>query len=112
MDEAAQGRLKAPGIRCCISSDFNAGKEGERLNAKAQLIAIDRCVSRDTVECLRGLLRQAEQGEVVGIAYAAMHRGRHFHTESCGEANRNPAFASAMAGALWFDIQLQLRGEN
>lgn len=68
-------------------------------------------VSRDTVECLQALLALAERGEVIGVSYVAMHKRRHFTAHSCGEAHRNPVFASGMVGALWFDLQRQARGE-
>jgi hypothetical protein len=75
-----------------------------------KLVALDG-VSRDTVECLRLLLAEAERGEVIGVSYVAMHKRRHFSAHSCGEAHRNPVFASGMVGALWFDLQRQARGE-
>lgn len=75
-----------------------------------KLISIS-AVSRDTVECLRVLLAEAERGEVIGVSYAAMRKERKFNTHSCGEAHRNPGFASTVVSALWFDIQLQVRGE-
>lgn len=69
-------------------------------------------VSRDTVECLRSLLEAAERGEVIGVAWAAMHKRRQYTVHACGEAHRNPTFSSGMVGALWFDLQLQARGET
>jgi hypothetical protein len=67
-------------------------------------------VSRDTIECLRLLLEEAERGEVIGVAYAAMHKRRQYTVHACGEAHRNPTFSSGIVGALWFDLQLQARG--
>lgn len=57
-------------------------------------------VSRDTVECLRALLQQAEKGEVIGVAYAAMHKKRRYTVHTCGEAHRNPTFCRGMLAAL------------
>jgi hypothetical protein len=67
-------------------------------------------VSRDTVLCLRQLIEEVERGEVVGVAYAAIHRHRHYSTHACGEAWRNPMFSAGIVGALWFDLQMQARG--
>lgn len=69
-------------------------------------------VSRDTVRCLRTLLAAAERGEVVGIAYAAVHRRRQYSTHACGEAYSNPMQSAGMVGALWFDLQVQARGDG
>lgn len=57
-------------------------------------------VSRDTVECLRVLLQAAENGEVIGVAYAAMHKKRRYTVHTCGEAHRNPTFCRGMLAAL------------
>lgn len=75
-----------------------------------RLSAVDG-VSRDTVECLRVLLEAAERGEVIGVCWAAMHKQRQYTVHACGEAYRNPTFSSGMVGALWFDLQMQARGE-
>jgi hypothetical protein len=69
-------------------------------------------ISRDTVRCLRELLALAESGDVVGVSYAAFHKHRRYSTHSCGEAHKNPSIASAFVGSLWFDLQIQARGEK
>lgn len=58
-------------------------------------------VSHDTVRCLRHLLKQAEAGDVIGVAVAAMHKEqRHYTVHLCGEAHRNPTFSIGMARML------------
>lgn len=104
ISEAAPFQLGAP------RHQARGEEEGQQVRRPFKLIAING-VSRDTVECLRMLLEQAEKGEIIGVSYAAMHRKRHFTTHSCGETHRNPVFASGMVGALWFDLQRQARGE-
>ena len=69
-------------------------------------------ISHDTVQCLRTLLARAEAGEVIGIAYAAMHRGRTYTVHACGEAHRNPTFTRGMVAALNDDLGVRIRGES
>lgn len=57
---------------------------------------------RDTINCLRSLLRKAERGEIIGITYAAMRENRDYFFSSCGEAHRNPGFANQMVSAMWY----------
>lgn len=57
-------------------------------------------LSHDTLEALRELLRLAETGEVVGIAFAAMFKRRQFIADTAGECHRNPVFARGMVAAL------------
>ena len=69
-------------------------------------------VSSDTVSCLRELLARAERGEVVGIAYAALQRGRRYTVDACGEADRNPTFARGMVDALSDELKSRVWGES
>ena len=68
-------------------------------------------VSRDTVARLRDLLELAERGEVVGLAYAAMRRGRKYTVHVCGEAERSPTYARGMVDALQDEIGRRVWGE-
>lgn len=63
-----------------------------------RLVPVER--SHDTVEALRELLEEAEAGEVVGLAFAAMYRRRQFITDTAGECHRNPVFTRGMIAAL------------
>jgi hypothetical protein len=56
--------------------------------------------SNDTIACLRALLRQAEKGEIVGLAYTAMLHSREYIINVCGEAHRSPTFTRGMVAAL------------
>jgi len=56
--------------------------------------------STDTVEALTELLRFAEAGELVGVAFAAMFKRRQFVTDTAGECHRNPVFTRGMVAAL------------
>jgi hypothetical protein len=57
-------------------------------------------LSHETVACLEFLLKEAKNGEVIGIAFAAMLRKRRFLTDTAGECYRNPVFARGMVAAL------------
>jgi hypothetical protein len=57
-------------------------------------------ISHDTVEALKALLAEAEQGEMIGFAFAAMYKGRDFIVNTAGEAHRSPTFARGMVQAL------------
>lgn len=57
-------------------------------------------ISRDTTEALRELLNSAERGEIIGVAYAVMYRGRDYIVNTAGEAHRSPTFARGMVQAL------------
>lgn len=57
-------------------------------------------ISHDTKDCLAQLAAQAADGDVIGIAYAVMYRGRHFIVNTAGELHRNPTFARGAVAAL------------
>jgi hypothetical protein len=57
-------------------------------------------ISHDTVEALKSLLEEAERGEIIGFAFAAMYKGRDFIVNTAGEAYRSPTFARGMVQAL------------
>ncbi len=57
-------------------------------------------LSHDTVECLTELLEQAKLGKVVGIAFAAILRGRNFWVNTAGEAYRSPVYTHGTVGVL------------
>lgn len=77
-----------------------------------RLITMHR-VSHDTVRCLRALLKKAEEGEVIGVAYTAMHKeNRTYAVHACGEAHRNPTFAIGMARLLVRKLEDQVIEEG
>jgi hypothetical protein len=61
--------------------------------------------SRETIEVIEALaqlLRQArdEENPLIGIAIAAMYKGRTFIVDTAGECRRNPTFTRGMIQAL------------
>lgn len=77
-----------------------------------RLLHLRQPVSHDTVKCLRKLLADAEAGKIVGISYAVMASSREFFYSSCGEAHRNPAWATAMAATLFHGTLKRVFGEE
>lgn len=69
-------------------------------------------ISHDTRVCLGQLASQAEEGEVIGIAYAVMYKGRHFIVNTAGELHRNPTFARGAVAALDDELSRMAWGES
>ncbi|MCD6674881.1 MAG: hypothetical protein LT106_18765 [Burkholderiaceae bacterium] len=68
-------------------------------------------VSHETVEALGQLLDQARRGEIIGIAYAVMCKGRDYFVDAAGEAHRSPTFARGMVSELNDALGRRARGE-
>lgn len=54
----------------------------------------------ETIEVLRTLLREAESGHLIGLAFAAIYKDRRYIVDTAGEAYRSPTFARGMVAAL------------
>jgi hypothetical protein len=63
---------------------------------KAPFRLIREEISHDTVECLDQLREMAQRGELIGIAFVAMRKGRNFLAHATGETYRNPTFTRGM----------------
>jgi hypothetical protein len=57
-------------------------------------------VSDDTIQALAALHTLASRGEIIGIAYAVMLKGRMVVVNTTGEARRSPIFARGMVAQL------------
>lgn len=79
---------------------------------KPPFVLTPDAVSNDTVKCLETLLSHAKSGEVIGVAFAAMLKRRHFIVNSAGEAHRNPTFTRGMIAALDDQLAGRVRGGN
>lgn len=66
--------------------------------AHYQLVAAQ--LSEDTIECLERLLEEAKSGQVIGIAFAALMRRRHYITHACGEVLRERVYTRGMLREL------------
>lgn len=57
-------------------------------------------LSSDTLKALEILIKDAADGELIGMAYVAMYRRREYTASATGECRRNPTFARGMISAL------------
>lgn len=83
---------------------------GHAVKSPFMLLVTNGGVSHDTIQCLEALLEKAKAGEIIGLAYAAMHKKRRYTVHSCGEAHRNPTFARGMVAALDDELSSRVRG--
>ncbi len=63
----------------------------------------------DVIEALEYLLAEARRGQLIGIAYGAMFRRRHYIVETAGEAHRNPLFALGVINILESELWERVR---
>jgi len=66
-------------------------------------------VNLETIECLEHLLDEARQGNLIGLAFAALFRRRNYTTHACGEVRRDRVFTRGMLRDL--DDQLRRGGQ-
>jgi hypothetical protein len=57
-------------------------------------------LSTDTIQCLSELLEHAKNGQVIGLAFAAIYKGRRFIVNAAGECHRNPRYTRALVDDL------------
>lgn len=67
-------------------------------------------ISHDTIEALKVLLRDAERGEIIGLAFAVMYKGRDYIVNTAGEAHRSPTFTRGMIQALDDHLMQKVHG--
>lgn len=57
--------------------------------------------SSDTVKALQELTKDGKAGELIGIAYVAMYRGRDYYIGYTGECVRNTTWTRGMLADLF-----------
>lgn len=57
-------------------------------------------ISHETIEALQQLLKQAESGELVGFAFAAVYKRRRYIVNSAGSCRSDPTMTRGMVLAL------------
>lgn len=67
-------------------------------------------ISHDSVEALRTLLEDAENGNLIGVAFAAMYKKGSFIVNTAGEAHRSPTFSRGMVKALDDHLMQKVHG--
>jgi hypothetical protein len=71
---------------------------------------VPKTTSHASIEALRTLLKQAENGELIGVAFAAMYQDRTFDVDTAGEAHRSPGFAIQMLMCLIYRLLKKVNG--
>lgn len=66
-------------------------------------------ISDDTIEALEELLKEAKSGHIIGLAFAAMYKGRRFVVSTAGEARRSPVFTRGMLSYLDDQLSVESR---
>jgi hypothetical protein len=67
-------------------------------------------ISHGTIEALKALLRDAERGEIISLAFAVMYKGRDYIVNTAGEAYRSPTFTRVMVQALDDHLMQKVHG--
>jgi hypothetical protein len=61
---------------------------------------VTQTISHDSIEALQTLLKQAETGNLIGVAFVAMYNQGGYLVDAAGEAYRSPTFTRGMVKAL------------
>ena len=69
-------------------------------------------VSREAIEKLEHLLREARAGRVIGIAYVAMHKTFAYTVDIAGETKRSPTLTRGMLHLLDDELSAIIRGKT
>jgi hypothetical protein len=72
------------------------------MNAKVFRI-VDRKsppVDQPTIDTLKKLLTQAENGDLIGLAFVALHKTYNYRSEITGQARHSPTFTRGMIREL------------
>ena len=77
---------------------------------KPPFILVPDNVPHDVVECLKTLLKHAQKGDLIGLAFAGMLKQRGYIVNTAGEAHRNPTFSRGMLAALDDQLAGRVRG--
>jgi hypothetical protein len=91
---------KIKGGRFIVMKNHEYRDPNQKPQQKPYLTLVKDPVSQNTVAALAQLLTEATRGEIVGIAFVAMRKGRRYFTHIVGEAYHNPTFARGMVAAL------------
>lgn len=73
------------------------------MNDPFRLIGVEP--SQDTTEALIKMAADAGRGELIGIAYVAMYRGREYYIGFTGECARNTTWTRGMVADLHDELK-------
>jgi hypothetical protein len=76
------------------------------------IVLVPDTISNDTVQCLQQLLKHARSGEVRGIGFVALLKGRHYIANTAGQAHIDPTLTRGMLLALDDKLAQRISGGN
>lgn len=90
------------------------GEQPQALRAPRHLAPVLRLApapaNRELVDTLTRLLEQAQRGELVGMAFAAMLKRRGYIVDTVGEASDSATYSRGMLRALDDKLAMRVRG--
>lgn len=72
---------------------------------ECKVYAIHSGISNETVDVLRYLLKQAEAGQLVGLAFVAIQHGSDYSTGVIGRARETPTLTRGMIDVLEDEVR-------
>jgi hypothetical protein len=74
-----------------FSRDKHTAKSARRVGDPANVVPLREVMSSiniGTIECLERLLKEAKEGKIIGIAFAALMKQQCYVAHTCGEVQR------------------------
>ncbi|WP_124704091.1 hypothetical protein [Sulfuriferula multivorans] len=93
------------------SSPLQISKDRPTDNVHSLKLVKDR-ESQDTIDALEYLLQEAKRGELIGLVYGGMLKGRSCIVDSTGVAYQDPLFALGVASLLTDELAQRARNEG
>ena len=75
-------------------------KEAASKKGSPKFSVVPNHVDTDTITSLERLLKEARAGQVIGVAFVALMRRRHYITHACGEVLRDRVYTRGMLREL------------
>lgn len=72
--------------------------KGPGMNPALRLVADES--PRDVIEMLAQLLADADEGQIYGIAFVAIYKGRRVIVDAAGECKRSPIYSRGLVAVL------------
>ena len=82
------------------SRRFQKKEEAPEVDRERVYHLVHKQLSDDSVRALDTLLSLAKRGQIVGLAYVVMYKGREYTAGAAGECRRNPTFTRGMIRSL------------
>lgn len=70
------------------------------MGERSVVTLVPDAVSQETIKTLELLLRDARNGQVIGVAYICMHKGYQYSVNIAGETRRSPTLTRGILTVL------------